>query len=120
MKEYTLEEVRKHTNPETGVWIIFDDHVYDVTNFQKHPGQFDILLLNAGKDATKKFNDIHSEKAKKMREKFLIGKLKKPSVSDPSYEVENIVPESDVPRYYYLLPICLFCVFLYFTWANNH
>ena len=114
-----MEEVRKHTTPELGVWIVIEDNVYDVTSFQKHPGQFDILLLNAGQDATKKFMDIHSEKAKKMKDKFFIGKLKKPDVSDPTYEVENVVPESIVPQYYYLLPICLFALFLYFTYVNN-
>jgi cytochrome b involved in lipid metabolism len=119
MQEFTLEEVRKHTSTETGVWIIMDDHVYDVTSFQKHPGQFDILLLNAGKDASKEFNGIHSEKARKMREKFLIGRLRKPEIGDPAYEVANTVPDSSVPGYYYLLPVVLFALFIYFSYVNN-
>ena len=114
-----MEEVRKHNNQETGVWIVLEDLVYDVSKFDKHPGQFDILLLNAGKDATKQFLDIHSEKAKKMREKFVIGRLKQLQPGDVNFEVENIVPESNVPRYYYLLPLFILVLYIAIAIINN-
>ena len=115
-----MEEVRQHTTQETGVWVVMDGKVYDVSKFEKHPGQFDILLMNAGRDATQEFNNTHSEKAKKMREKFLIGILKKPETGSADYEVKNVVPESDVPGYYYLLPFSIFVVLFVTTLKNNH
>ena len=120
MQEYTMEEVRQHTTAETGIWLVMDGKVYDVTKFERHPGQFDILLLNAGRDASKQFNDTHSEKAHRMREQYLIGTLKKPDTKDASFEVKNVVPESDVPRFYYLLPASIFAVLVVVTLKNNH
>ena len=120
MQEYTMEEVRQHTTAETGIWIVMDGKVYDVTKFEKHPGQFDILLMNAGRDATKEFNNTHSEKAKKMREQYAIGILKKSGADGATFEVKNIVPESDVPNYYYLLPLLIFIVLVVITLKNNH
>ncbi|PAA63524.1 hypothetical protein BOX15_Mlig024834g1, partial [Macrostomum lignano] len=46
----TLEEVAKHNSLQTGVWVIYQNTVYDVTNFvDSHPGGEKILLA-AGKD----------------------------------------------------------------------
>ena len=74
MKKITVEELRKHNTKES-LWICIDNKIYDVTTFTKHPGQFEILLKHGGKDATKKFHNIHSEKAFKMKDKFYIGDL---------------------------------------------
>ena len=120
LPEFTMEEVRKHASVETGVWVVMDGLVYDVSRFDKHPGQFDILLVNAGRDATKEFNATHSEKARKMRAKFVIGRVKKQELLDPDFEAKNVVPLSDVPRYYYLLPLFIFALFVYFTAKNNN
>ncbi len=62
MKFISAEEVQQHNSEEKGVWIVIDQKVYDVTNFSKHPGQFDILLHNAGTDVSKKFHTIHDAK----------------------------------------------------------
>ena len=58
------------------MWIIIDNIVYDVTDFKKHPGQFDILVLYAGRDVSKKFHSIHDAKeVMGLAKKFRIGKL---------------------------------------------
>ena len=50
----TREELAKHTS-EDDCWILVFDKVYNVTEFKDHPGDFDILVECAGKDATAEF-----------------------------------------------------------------
>jgi cytochrome b involved in lipid metabolism len=80
MAEYTPEEVAKHTKL-SDLWLIIDGVVYDVTKFvDQHPGGMDVLLENAGKDATRAFADVgHSNDAKKQLADLAIGKLAKSS-----------------------------------------
>lgn len=55
----SYEEVAKHNSPES-CWVIIDGTVYDVTKFlPEHPGGQNIILRYAGKDASKKFFQIH-------------------------------------------------------------
>ena len=71
----SVEELSKN-NSKSSLWVAINRNVYDLTKFKKHPGGQEILLRYAGKDATKKFNSIHSEDARAMMKDFLIGKLK--------------------------------------------
>ena len=49
---FTREEVRKHNNKDD-IWLIINEKVYDVTEFQKkHPGGSRILRIYAGEDAS--------------------------------------------------------------------
>merc|ERR1711963_1106371 len=73
-----MAEVRKNKSAESA-WFVIDNEVYDVTRYRNHPGQFKILLMHAGTDATKAFVDRgHSESAKKAMKKFKIGVLADP------------------------------------------
>ena len=70
-----MSEVRKH-NTANDCWFVIENEVYDITKYKSHPGQFKILLMNGGKDATKAFiNRGHSETAKKAMQDFKIGVL---------------------------------------------
>lgn len=75
-KVYSLADVKGKNTREVS-WIVIHNKVYDVTKFlDYHPGGRDILLQNAGGDATKPFEDNnHSAQAKKMLSKYLIGDL---------------------------------------------
>lgn len=55
--------------------VVIEGKVIDVTKYQReHPGGKDILLENAGKDATEVFeNTGHSDEAKDQLQKFIIG-----------------------------------------------
>ena len=66
--ELTAEEVASHTEPDDA-WVIIDGHVYDITEWHmEHPGGSDILMENAGQDASSYFTAIgHSEEAVEVR-----------------------------------------------------
>jgi cytochrome b involved in lipid metabolism len=45
------DEVEKHTTEDTGVWVTYNDGVFDLTSFiANHPGGKDKIFLAAGKD----------------------------------------------------------------------
>lgn len=73
-KTFTIEQCMEHTT-DKDCWLIIDGRVFDVTPFlDEHPGGFDTLVSNAGKDATEDFEEIgHSRAAKEMLEKYFIG-----------------------------------------------
>ncbi|KAK4003131.1 hypothetical protein OUZ56_004912 [Daphnia magna] len=73
----TLEEVGKHKDSKTGVWITIHGHVYNVTKFlEEHPGGEEVLMEQAGKDATEPFEDVgHSTDARELLKEYLIGSL---------------------------------------------
>ena len=57
-EKYSLKTVYSHNTAES-LWIIVDDHVYDLTKFlADHPGGTKPLLKYAGRDATVKFNAV--------------------------------------------------------------
>jgi len=76
-KLITMDELKKHTTKETGVWILIDGSVYDVTTWLKdHPGGADSLLRAGGKDASKLFElTNHSSFAKSEALKYKIGRI---------------------------------------------
>lgn len=76
VKYYTLEEIRQH-NMSSDTWLIIHDNVYDITSFlEEHPGGEEVLLEQAGADATESFEDVgHSTDAREMLEQYLIGEL---------------------------------------------
>ncbi|XP_049574620.1 cytochrome b5 type B [Syngnathus scovelli] len=76
VKYYTLEDVQSH-NMSNDTWLIIHDKVYDVTSFlEEHPGGEEVLLEQAGADATESFEDVgHSTDAREMLQQFYIGEL---------------------------------------------
>ncbi|KAK1445760.1 cytochrome b5-like Heme/Steroid binding domain-containing protein [Colletotrichum melonis] len=61
LRHFTLNEVKWHVYPETGIYTIFKGHsVIDLTDFMKfHPGGMEILQSVAGKDCTREFKQYH-------------------------------------------------------------
>lgn len=59
-KQISLEELAQHSKPGD-YFIALYGQVIDISNFiSKHPGGEKILVANAGKDATQKFESIHA------------------------------------------------------------
>jgi len=77
LKKFALKDVEGHKD-KNSTWIVIHDQVYDVTKFlEEHPGGEEVLLEQAGKDATEHFEDVgHSTDARTMMKDFLIGELK--------------------------------------------
>lgn len=59
VRQFTLEEVAKH-NTEADCWLAIHGRVFNVTAFlAEHPGGKKVVLKEAGKDATAKFDAFH-------------------------------------------------------------
>jgi cytochrome b involved in lipid metabolism len=73
---YTRDDVRQHTSPGD-LWLVIDRKVYDVSRWMdEYPGGPEILLQEAGKDATNAFAEIgHSLYAEGLLKDYYIGDL---------------------------------------------
>lgn len=71
-----MAEVAKH-NDNKKTWVVIHNGVYDVTEFlNEHPGGEEVLLEQAGKDATEPFEDVgHSSDARELMAKYKVGEL---------------------------------------------
>ncbi|KAK3561820.1 hypothetical protein QTP86_017074 [Hemibagrus guttatus] len=76
VKCYSCKEVQAH-NASKDTWLIIHDKVYDITSFlEEHPGGEEVLLEQAGSDATESFEDVgHSTDAREMLQQYYIGEL---------------------------------------------
>lgn len=79
IKEYSLKQVSKH-NTADSCWVVYEDKVYDVTEFiQDHPGGDDLILDYAGQDVTNVMKDVleheHSDAAYEILSEYLIGSI---------------------------------------------
>ncbi|KAG8238715.1 hypothetical protein J437_LFUL015274 [Ladona fulva] len=74
VKLYSLKEVAQNKDKK---WITIHNNVYDVSGFlNEHPGGEEILIEQAGKDATEPFEDVgHSTDARELMAKYKIGEL---------------------------------------------
>merc|ERR1711909_210045 len=114
VKVYKLVEVAEHNKSkgeEKSIWTVIHDKVYDITKFlDEHPGGEEILIENAGIDATENFEDVgHSSDAREMLEEYLIGELqesdKKGTVdSGPKAWASNSGPSEDSVLSAWILP----------------
>ncbi|CEG81673.1 Putative Cytochrome b5 [Rhizopus microsporus] len=75
-KVFSLNEVAQHKS-KNDLWLVIHNKVYDITSFVvEHPGGEEVLIDEAGKDATEAFEDIgHSDEAREMLDKYQIGVL---------------------------------------------
>lgn len=75
-RQLTRQDVEAH-NSQQDAFIIIDNIVYDVTSFlEDHPGGVEVLLDNAGRDASQCFNDVgHTDEARAYRTQFKVGEV---------------------------------------------
>ncbi|KAH8550743.1 cytochrome b5 [Umbelopsis sp. PMI_123] len=72
----SLAQVSGH-NIKKDIYVAIHNKVYNVTDFiEEHPGGEEVLLDEAGKDATEAFEDIgHSDEAREILEKYYVADL---------------------------------------------
>ncbi|KAH9977740.1 cytochrome b5 [Lactifluus volemus] len=121
-KVITLDELRKHTT-KGNIWVLLNGSVYDVTNFlDEHPGGDEVILSEAGKDATEAFEDVgHSDEARALLPAMKVGEFEKgPNESvAKSYQstaaaaaMENAVQQTS--NAFYIVPLAVLVA--YFAW----
>lgn len=73
---YTWDQIRQHTSPGD-LWLVIDRKVYDVSTWMEdHPGGPEVMLQEAGKDASNAFAEIgHSLYAEGLLKEYYIGDL---------------------------------------------
>ncbi|CAM0136679.1 hypothetical protein VKS41_003487 [Umbelopsis sp. WA50703] len=72
----SLAQIAAH-NTKKDIYVAVHNKVYNVTDFiEEHPGGEEVLLDEAGKDATESFEDIgHSDEAREILEKYYVADL---------------------------------------------
>ncbi|CAJ0565453.1 unnamed protein product, partial [Mesorhabditis spiculigera] len=95
----TRKEVEEHNSNRT-CWFIIGNKVYDVTKFlDEHPGGCEVLLEQAGQDATEVFEDVgHSTDARQMKEEYLIGELVEEDIRQYSYDKKASTSAANVQK----------------------
>ncbi|PWN94426.1 cytochrome b5 [Acaromyces ingoldii] len=75
-KKVTMEQLGEHKS-NGDLWLLVDGKVYDVSKFaDEHPGGDEVLLSEAGKDATESFEDVgHSDDARALLPGMLVGEI---------------------------------------------
>ncbi|XP_060082301.1 cytochrome b5-like [Ylistrum balloti] len=119
LKVFREAEVRD--NKDKSTLLIIHDSVYDVTKFlEEHPGGEEVLLEQAGKDATEAFEDVgHSTDARELMKDYLIGELhesdRKGTTIKPNTSINAPVSNSGGGWTGWLLPlgVALAAAFLY-------
>ncbi|EDW71968.1 uncharacterized protein Dwil_GK10686 [Drosophila willistoni] len=119
-KTYTRAEVAKH-NSNKDTWLLIHNNIYDVTEFlNEHPGGEEVLIEQAGKDATENFEDVgHSNDAREMMRKYKIGELvesERTNVaqkSEPTWSTDNQSEESSIKSWVLPLVLCLVATLFY-------
>ncbi|XP_073847206.1 cytochrome b5 [Musca autumnalis] len=112
VKYFTRAEVAKNNTKDKN-WFIIHNNVYDVTAFlNEHPGGEEVLIEQAGKDATENFEDVgHSSDAREMMKQYKIGELvaeersNVPEKSEPTWNTEQKTEESSMKSW--LMPFVL-------------
>jgi len=92
VKTYSLAEIAAH-NSNQSTWVVIHNNIYDVTKFlNEHPGGEEVLLEQAGKDASESFEDVgHSTDAREMMKRYKIGEV---------IESERTAVQEKTPQYW--------------------
>ncbi|MCB9640671.1 MAG: hypothetical protein H6727_17380 [Myxococcales bacterium] len=82
---YNISEVINHNLPSKSLWLIIRGQVYDVTKFAHlHPGGDNILISNAGLDATRPYEKIEhhaNSEVDAMLDMYKIGAVRRLNLS---------------------------------------
>ncbi|KAF9920226.1 hypothetical protein FBU30_009983 [Linnemannia zychae] len=74
VKTFTTADLAEHSS-KSSLYLAIEGKVYDCTDFiDEHPGGEEVLIDEAGKDATESFEDVgHSDEARELLKKMYVG-----------------------------------------------
>ncbi|KAF9433748.1 hypothetical protein BGZ76_009028 [Entomortierella beljakovae] len=77
IKTFSYDDLSAHSSRKS-LYLAISGKVYDCTKFiDEHPGGEEVLIDEAGKDATESFDDVgHSDEARDMLTSMYVGDLK--------------------------------------------
>lgn len=104
----TAAELAAHSKA-SDCWMVIQGKVYDVTDFiDEHPGGDEVMLAEAGKDATEAFDDVgHSDDARALLKPMYKGDLEGAAVRARAHAPSpSVVPVPPIPAWL-TLPFCL-------------
>ncbi|KAJ8327267.1 hypothetical protein BDEG_21398 [Batrachochytrium dendrobatidis JEL423] len=95
-KTFTIEEVKEH-NTRGNLWMVIQGKVYDCSKFlDDHPGGEEVLIEQAGLDATEAFDEIgHSDDARDLLKEMYLGDL---IVSEASATLKSATTAAQMPK----------------------
>ena len=81
-KLFTIDDL-KANGTRKSMYLLLHKKVYDVTKFMdEHPGGDEVLVAEAGQDATDAFEDVgHSDDARELLADYLIGEFDETNAS---------------------------------------
>jgi len=91
-RKVTFTEVAAHTGRHD-LYVIIHDKVLDLSKFvDEHPGGEEVLIDQAGKDASDAFEDVkHSDEARRILDTLVIGTLDKTGFNN-SVKLATVAP----------------------------
>jgi len=118
---FTFEEISEKVNKED-LHLLIAGKVYDVHKFlDEHPGGDEVLLGEAGRDATEAFEDVgHSDEARELMEQYYVGTCPegaptKNPIGDAKAALNG--PGHPASGFSYLIPIALLAAYLAYRFA---
>ncbi|KAL1561626.1 cytochrome B5-like [Salvia divinorum] len=82
-KVFTYSDVSAHKTSDD-CWVIIHGKVYNVTSYlEEHPGGDEVILGQAGSDASQEFEDVgHGSAARLMLDEFYVGEVDSTTKAD--------------------------------------
>ncbi|KAL5527184.1 hypothetical protein ACEPAG_5975 [Sanghuangporus baumii] len=117
-KVITLAELKEHTKKDN-IYLLIHGKVYSLAKFiDEHPGGDEVMLAEAGKDATEAFEDVgHSDEAREILQSLYIGEFEKGAELPKSEKLKGAAAPAAAQAassISYFLPLTALAV--YFAW----
>jgi cytochrome b involved in lipid metabolism len=108
-KIINLETLRANATRES-LYVLVSSKVYDATKFlDEHPGGDEVILAEAGKDATEAFEDVgHSDEARDVLKTLFVGDFDGPSLKSSYVHRGEGGDTSGGSPFFFLFPLALF------------
>ncbi|KAL8278321.1 hypothetical protein RQP46_009213 [Phenoliferia psychrophenolica] len=120
-KEFTLAELKALTSKKD-LHMLIHGKVYAIAKFMdEHPGGDEVLLGEAGKDATEAFEDVgHSDEAREILDKYLVGTCAEAAPTGPPAKTARAVGQAkEAQSYTYLAPLVGLVAYMAYKWYST-